>query len=286
MSAIATQFNEFCRAHPVRTLEHDGVTWRYRVAGTGVQGLLLFPGAVGDGEVYFVIAPRLMRTHRLVAFAYPETDRLDQFIVGVCAVLDREGLTLVDVIGGSFGGLVAQSLLQAAPSLVRRVVLSATGPAKRERSAKNARASHIVGRIPLFITRALLRLIVRLTTKKVTVERAFWRAFYNDAIGRIPKSALQSRYALGTDLDRHGPISREDVAAWTGEMLILEGGSDAIANRAASAALTSIFPRARHHTFAGAGHGIALEHPVEWAEAVVAFLNNGNHEGGRRSLRG
>ena len=56
---------------PVRRLQYVGVEWHYRAAGDGRQGLLLLPGAVGDGDAYFTLAPLLWSTHRLLAIAYP-----------------------------------------------------------------------------------------------------------------------------------------------------------------------------------------------------------------------
>lgn len=272
MTQITRDFEQFCLQHPTRTFEHEGLTWRYRVAGNGTQGLLLFPGAVGDGDVYFALVPRLVEIHRVVSFAYPDAITITQLVAGIRAVVTHEGLASVDVIGGSFGGLVAQSLLQSAPTLLRRVVLSATGAAKRARARTNARAASVVGVMPLAVTRALLKWIVRLTTRKVTVDRQFWRDVYFEAIAKTPKSSLRCRYLLGSDFDLHGPISADDVRAWTGEMLILNGGEDAIAHSSAQDGLTAIYPRARRHTFVGAGHGIALERPVEWAEVVSNFL--------------
>src|SRR4029079_14003383 len=102
--------------------------WRYRVAGAATQGLLLLPGAVGDGEAYFSLAPLLSDTHRLIAVAYPRVDSLTRLVDGLRDVLDREGVGSTDIVGGSFGGLVAQAFLRRFPQRTRRVVLSASGP--------------------------------------------------------------------------------------------------------------------------------------------------------------
>jgi hypothetical protein len=75
------EFEAFCREHPVRTLVRDGVECRYRTAGERSRGLLLLPGAVGDGEAYFALAPLVERTHRLVTIAYPA-------VTTVAALLD------------------------------------------------------------------------------------------------------------------------------------------------------------------------------------------------------
>ncbi len=89
MTASAA-LDAFHAAAPVRRLPHGGVEWQYRVAGSGTQGLLLLPGAVGDGDAYFTLAPLLSSTHTLIAIAYPPVDSLTALLDGLRYILDRE----------------------------------------------------------------------------------------------------------------------------------------------------------------------------------------------------
>lgn len=269
---LSEQFEAVCRAHPPRTFVHKGVAWHYRVAGHGAQGLLLLPGAVGDGEAYFLLLPSIVNTHRAMAIRYPPVERLDDLLEGLHALALHEGATSVDIVGGSFGGLVAQAFLQRYPSFTRRVTLSATGPAKRERAATNDKWARIIGRLPLAVSRMLLRAIVRVALKRTPEDREFWRDFYFAAIARLSKADARSRYMLSAEMDRHGPVSPADVAGWTGSMLMVEGGSDRIAHSDAGDALEALYPRAERRTFPGAGHAVSAEKPREWAVAVTEFL--------------
>src|SRR5450432_3122392 len=110
-----------------------------------------------------------------------------------------------------------------------------------------------MGRLPMGLTRALLRTIVRVSLKPVTTDRAFWRGFYNEAIAALSRDEFLARYALSADIDRHGPPSPSGLQEWTGAMLILEGDADKIAHAAARDSLKSLYPGARVHTFPGAG---------------------------------
>ena len=252
MQSLADDLRRFLDDSQSRELAHAGARFRYRVLGTGPLGLLLLPGAVGDGESYFALAG-LAASHRLVAIAYPHVGDLDTLVDGLAAILDREGLATTDVAGGSFGGLVAQAFLRRFPARTRRVVLSVTGPADPARAASNEKWARRLGRWPLAVTRALLRAIVRVTLKRVPApeDRAFWRGFYGDAIARTTKTDVRTRYELSAALDRAGPPSPADLAAWQGTMLILEGDADKIAGAKAREALKAIYPGARVHTFAG-----------------------------------
>jgi pimeloyl-ACP methyl ester carboxylesterase len=268
------QLDAFLAAAPERRLRHDGIEWRYRAAGNGPHGLLLLPGAVGDGDAYFPLAGLLFGTHRIIAIAYARVDTLARLLDGLGAILDREGIDTTDIIGGSFGGLVAQAFLRRFPRRTRRVVLSATGTAKPERAASNASWSRRIGRLPLGISHALLRTIVRLALKKVTADRAFWRGFYFRAIAATAREDLVARYALAADIDRHGPPPAAALQEWTGEMLILEGDADRISSAGSRGGLKALYPKARVRTFAGAGHAIAAQRRDEWSAAIAEFLRS------------
>ena len=262
----------FRAAAPIRWLQHGGVDWQYRVAGDGVQGLLLLPGAVGDGDAYFTLGPLLSRTHTLIAIAYPAVDSLTRLLDGLRYILDREGIASTDIVGGSFGGLVAQAFLRRFPRQTRRVVLSATGTAKPLRAVSNQKFARAMGLLPIGVTRTLLRTIVRVSLKPVTGDRAFWRAFYCGAIAALSRDELVARYALSADVDRHGPPSPAGLQEWTGAVLILEGDADTIAHAGARDSLKSLYPGARVQTFPGAGHAISAERRDEWAATIAAFL--------------
>jgi pimeloyl-ACP methyl ester carboxylesterase len=276
----AAALDAFHAAAPVRRLQYVGVEWHYRADGDGRQGLLLLPGAVGDGDAYFTLAPLLRSTHRLLAIAYPSVDSLTALLDGLRYILDREGIDSTDIVGGSFGGLIAQAFLRRFPQRTRRVVLSATGPAKPERAASNEKWARVMARLPLGVTQALLRTIVRVSLKPVTEDRAFWREFYFRAIALLSRAELVARYRLSADVDRHGPPSPAGLQEWTGLsratssglMLILEGDADKIAHSAARDNLKSLYPAARVQTFRGAGHAISAERRDEWAGAIAEFL--------------
>jgi pimeloyl-ACP methyl ester carboxylesterase len=262
----------FRRDAPLRRLPYNGVEWQYRVAGNGPQGFLLLPGAVGAGEAYFTLAPPLARTHTLIAVTYPPSGSLTGVLDGLRYILDRERIESTDVLGGSFGGLIAQAFLQRFPLRTRRVVLSATGPAKPERAASNEKFARLMARLPLGITRALLRTIVRVSLRPVSADRAFWRRFYFDAIAALTREELVARYVLSADVDRHGPPSPAGRQEWTGSALILEGDADEVAHAGARDGLRSLFPDARVVAFPGAGHAISAERRDEWAAAITGFL--------------
>jgi pimeloyl-ACP methyl ester carboxylesterase len=88
----------------------------------------------------------------------------------------------------------------------------------------------------------------------------------------VSRQQLVARYALTTDIDRHGLPSPAELQQWSGQMLIIEGDADTIARGGARDSLKSLYPGARVQTFAGAGHAISAERREEWAAAISDFV--------------
>src|SRR5882757_6135750 len=57
------------------------------------------------------------------------SDSIDAMAGDAIAFLRALGLTMVDLLGFSLGGMVAQLIVQQRPDLVRRVILAGTAPA-------------------------------------------------------------------------------------------------------------------------------------------------------------
>ena len=139
------------------------------------------------------------------------------------------------------------------------------------RAVKNARLLPWMARLPFGAWRGMLRLGVRVSTRRAP-ERDYWRDYYGQAIATLRWPDLESRYRIAIDVDRAGPPAPTAVAAWAGRMLVLEAEHDAVANARARAELRTVFPEARFHQFAGAGHGLALDQPEAWLRVVTDFL--------------
>jgi len=224
-SDLQRQLDSLRRDHPPKMLEVEGVVWWYTAVGTGSEGLMLFPGAVGGGEVFFALAPLLADRYRLLMITLPVLSGLEQLMRGLEAILEAEAVDRLAMLGASFGGMVVQAFLFRHPERITRVVLSATAPPRPGRADENERWQWVYRAIPMPLLRTLLRLVLRLTFKRVTVEREFWRRYYFRAIAELTRADLECRYRLALDFDRGYP-EPPDLSAWSGEMLVVQGERD------------------------------------------------------------
>ena len=271
-SSLSVQFARFRDQFPPTEFEYEGVEWTYTAAGSGNQGLLLFPGAAGGGEAYFPLVPLVKQSYRLMMIRYPIVDSLEQLLGGLLAILDREGISKTAVVGGSAGGLVAQAFLLSHPDRTTRAVLTVTAPPSPERATENLKWLPVVRLIPMPVFRFLMRIVIRKLMKRVEIEREFWTRFYLDAVNSLTRADLDARYNFEIPFDQEYAERLSVLEDWNGEILILQGAEDSMLKKQRRPTLEEAYPKATVLTFEGAGHGLSLERPDEWRQTVCEFL--------------
>lgn len=272
MSTLADSFDTLLRTQPLRHLRVGSVDWTYRSVGDGPQGLLALPGAAGGGEVYFPLVDALASHYKIVMIHYPVVAGLDQLLDGLTTILDTEGLARTAVLGGSFGGLVAQAFLLHHPERTTRAVLSATGPPRLTRAAANEKWLRRLRWLPIALFRGLLRLVVHKLLASVEEDRGFWKRFYVSAIDSLDRRQIESQYRISIDFDRGGASLLPRLEDWPGEILVLAGSADKLASARGREELAAAYPHATTHLLEGAGHAVSLEQPEAWRGIVGEFL--------------
>ena len=113
-----------------RPLEACENLWIREAAGP-VAGppLLLIPGVAGGKELFENILPMLCRDRRVVAVDLDGTTRrglsmIDRAVTGVLEILDSLDCETVDLLGQSFGSVVAVRVWRQRPDVVRRLILA------------------------------------------------------------------------------------------------------------------------------------------------------------------
>jgi len=265
------------RSRDLRSVEVDGVRLRVAIRGSG-RPLLLLMGIGGnlemwepfenalDGAAVQTITVDAPGTGGSSAYRFPRRMR------GLAATMDRMlqalGYDEVDVLGVSFGGILAQQLAHQAPHRVHRLVLAATGAG--------------LGGVP-GSPRALLALA---TPRRYTQPDYFRRiagAIYGGAVRRDPDAILHGSLARFTKppsmsgyLAQLFAITGWTSLPWLGRLrpptLVLAGDDDPIVPLVNGHMLARLIPHARLHVVRGGGHLFLLERPDEMAALVTRFL--------------
>jgi maspardin len=267
---LETQLSQFRAAYPERQFEYSGTLWRYRSGGAGSEPILWLTGALGLGDFAFGYALALGQELRLLLPDYPPLRSLDGMADGLVAVLDVEGVRAAHVVGGSFGGLLAQHLVRRHPDRARSLVLSHTlGP---QRSYSRAALSRILSwLLPERPYRALFSR--RLRVAFIGAE-PFWLRYFDSRVAALAKRDLVSRVLLASRFLQLR-YAADDLANWPGQILILDADDDPLMPAAARKALRALYPRAHVHTFSGTGHSAAILQPEIYAQVIRKFLLSG-----------
>jgi poly(3-hydroxyoctanoate) depolymerase len=261
----------------VRYVDVDGIRLRVAIRGTG-RPLLLLMGIGGNLEMWApfedALDPGVVRTITADAPGTGGSDpyRLPRRMRGLAGTMDRMldalGYGTVDVLGVSFGGVLAQQLAHQAPHRVRRLVLAATGVG--------------LGGVP-----ASPRVLLALATPRRYTQPDYFRRIAGDIYGgaarRDPDAALHGSLARFTKApSTRGYLAQlYAIAGWTSlpwlhrlpqPTLVISGDDDPIVPLANGRMLSRLIPDSRLRIVRGGGHLFLLEEPARIAALVTDFL--------------
>ncbi len=179
----------------------------------------------------------------------------------------------VDLCGFSFGGRIAIAIAAERPDLVRKLVCSGV-----------ALDRGVLGRLIVQGWRAALGTGDLEALARVSLPDILGPAYLEanaklvDAMVRasIERNRYEGVVALmraTLDLPADSPWLPGTLAARVrAPTLCLSGALDRLAPPAEAAALAALL-HAEHHVFPDVGHTVAIEAPIAWREAVLAFLD-------------
>lgn len=266
---------EFRLEHPITKIAAADAEWEYLASGSGPETLLILPGLIGIAEMTFQHISAFEMEYRVIVPSYPfSLKTISQLIDGVAAVLDAEKVSRTNLLGGSYGGMVAQAFVRKYPERVSKLILSHTGGPKPERAEKNKNAVGMLKALPMPVLRWMLRKSTQKELVAAPEQRVFWVAYSDEMVARLRKEDLISRLEVAVDFDRSSNFTPDELAGWDGRILILEGDNDPIADALAREQLKSLHPQAQVYTFHGSGHVASIARLDEYVGVIKKFLGN------------
>lgn len=266
---------KFRSTHPAKSLDAEGVRWRYITGGSTGPTLLLLPGAIGKAEVAFHHVLEFENDFRVIAPDYPPVFTVKQMLRGFVRILDEEDAGAVAVVGGSLGGGLAQCMVRLYPERVRRLVLSQTGVPNPKRAKMSGIGLPVLRLLPMGLMRSGLVWEVSKMLAGAGAEKRFWVSYFKELASKLTKEELVATYRRAIDLETNYRFAADDLKQWPGEILIVESVDDTLIRPAERAALKSLYPRAQVHTFESGGHGASILRREEYLAVVGEFLRRG-----------
>jgi len=204
---------------------------------------------------------------------------VEEMAANAVAFIRALGLSQVDVLGFSLGGMVAQELTLAAPELVRRLVLVGTGPHSGESMASlTPEAQKIFGATYDPPDHLWLGVFFTPSEASQTAGRAYLKRFRRRTEGRDPEVN-----------EKVAPAQLEALAKWGAPRanpfdylkaihqptLVINGDNDVIVYTINSYILQQNIPNAQLILYPDANHGSQYQYPERFVRHVSMFLSEG-----------
>lgn len=269
---------------PGLSIDVDGTAFAYRDMGPrdGVPLVLLNHwGAVLDNFDPRIV-DGLSRRHRIIAMDYrgigasggtpPVT--IDAMARDVIALIHALGFEKIDLLGFSLGGFVAQDIVLKAPDLVRRLILTGTGPAGGKGIDKVGAVSWplmVKGLLTLRDPKTYLFFTSTVDGRqaaKAFVERLNERKADRDK-SPTPGALLRQLSAIKA----WGRQAPQDLGRIRIPVLIANGDTDIMVPTENSHDMARRIPGAQLVIYKDAGHGGIFQYHGEFVRKALAFLD-------------
>ncbi|MGR4869400.1 alpha/beta fold hydrolase [Variovorax sp. LARHSF232] len=270
---------------PTRTITAGGVEFAYRELGTDNPGtpvvFLIHLAAVLDNWDPRVV-DGFAAKHRVITFdnrgvgassGEPATS-MEEMARDAIQFIKAMGLDQVDLFGFSMGGMIAQEIVLMAPQLVRKMIITGTGPAGGEGISKVARVTYldmIRGWLSfqdpkqfLFFTRTP----AGIRAGKEFLQRLKERS--EDRDKAITVAALQAQLKA---LRKWGAKKPADLSMVHHPVLVANGDSDRMVPSKNTGDLARRLPNSDLIIYPDSGHGAVFQFHADFVPKALAFLS-------------
>lgn len=267
------EFRQFLRKYSYQQLSHDGEDWAYINTEPKDEVVLFLSGALCAPEVSWKSIVGLADEYQVIAPEYPPLKSMEALVDGIAAILRREGVDRAHVIGGSYGGFVAQVFVRRCPKITRSLVLSHTLPPNFEGGESIRKAVRTLNLLPEGILRWIMGKRLGGLMPEKTDETAGLHALYQEMLQyRLTKADMLG--VLWRTADFHDQkFSPSDLLTWEGRVLLLLADNDPGTPDEVRARLKGLYPQAKMHLFHGSGHATAVTQQAEYQRAILDFLS-------------
>ncbi|MFZ2097367.1 MAG: alpha/beta hydrolase [Anaerolineales bacterium] len=270
------QLRRFRKEHPLRNVTIDSVKWEYLTAGNpSGEPLLLLPGALSTAEsAWRTITSLEDGQYRLIVPSYPpEVDSMSTLADGLVEILTREGIQSTYVMGGSYGGMLAQVFTHKHPGMVSKLVLSHTYPPESRRANSVTPALRLFKRLPMFMVKKMLRdRMTGILPPKASPELLLIAAQIRETVDtHLTRQAAINTYLRMMDFDRQ-TYTPDDLANWPGKTLIMLAEDDPTTPESLRNELIGLYPGATVHLFKDSDRRIGILESSEYVSVMEEFF--------------
>ena len=270
---------------PTKTVDVGGARFAYRQLGadTGVPVILLTHLAAVLDNWDPRVVDGIAAQRRVIAFdnrgVGGSTGRTPDTIRAMArdavTFIQALGLEQVDLHGFSMGGMVAQVIAQEEPHLVRKLILTGTGPAGGEGIRNVTRLSHldtIRGLATLQDPKQFL--FFTRTANGKRAGKAFLARLKERSSSRDKAISIKSYAAQLKAIHRWGLETPHDLSVIHHPVLVANGESDRMVPTKNSHDLAHRLPDSELVIYPDAGHGGIFQYHEEFVAKALELLDD------------
>jgi len=269
---------------PARTISAGGVTYAYRELGPeGGIPVIFFVhlAATLDNWDPRIIDP-IAKDHHVIAFdnrgvgasTGQVPDSVEAMAEDAYAFIRALGFDQVDIFSFSLGGMVAQALVVKHPDLVRKLILTGTGPAGGKDIDKVAGTTYL-DMLRATLTRSDPKeyLFFNRNATGKPAARAFVKRLEERTVDRDAKIAVKAFRTQLKAIQNWGRSAPADLSKVSQPTLIANGDNDRMVPSVLSEDLHRRIAGSELIIYPDSGHGGIFQYHNKFAPVAVAFLD-------------
>jgi pimeloyl-ACP methyl ester carboxylesterase len=268
---------DFIVSHPQKSLIVNGVTWKYFDSEKGKEVLLLLHGGYAGFDMWMHQIVEFKKDYRIIAPTCPvlPNANMKEYSYALYMILKVENIDIVNVMGYSEGGLIAQCFLRDYSNMVNKIILAHTFYPSHKISYYRHNFT-LFKILPSFLTELIFKLLAKPDKEELNHGSTEWlewyKGYFKELKSKLTKEIIITHIDLMIDFVRNHDFHADNLSMWKGNMLITVSEDDVVLKYFDG--LKRLYPNAEYHMFRkGLGaHSIALLSPEVFNQRIREFL--------------
>lgn len=267
----------------------NGVALYWQQLGESGPAVVLVHGSWGDHHNWDAVAPALARSFRVLTYdrrGHSQSERpptqgsIDEDVADLAALVEDRGFAPVHLVGNSFGAAISLRLAAARPALLAS--LAVHEPPLLRTLEHHPMFPAVAERIGAVLD-DLRAGRMEDGARKFVETIAFGPGAWDTLPPGMRKTLILNAPTFldeSNEPDSLSPVDASALSQFDRPALVTQGDTSAPFFPLIVESVAAALPRARRHTFHGAGHVPHVSHPEEFVRIVGGFVQEA--EGARQ----